>query len=203
MSERVVAVLAAASASLPAELAAAMLEDVVDLVTDTPMVTPALAVAEGYAGAAQTVTWPGTLVVSVAADPSVVEVLAAVAASPVVEAEPLAVAVVAADVPNLPTLLLGKLFGALAGPRGTAVAVCPAAGGGLAAVAATMPLAGWLVDSALRLDDPEALGILRRAAPDRQLSVCPGWRRVRQPGDVVHLDPGLEGWDATRTVLAP
>lgn len=200
MSDRVVAVLARPSASLPPALAAAMLEDVVDLVTDTALVAPALAVAEGYDVAAAALIWPGTLVVKVVAEPTLAELLAAVAAA--VEAETPAIAVVAADVPDLPTLLLGKLFSALAGPRGAAVAVCPAEGGGLVAVAVTTPIAAWLVDSPARLDDPEALDVVRRTAPTGALSVGPGWRRVREPSDVAHLDPGLEGWDATRTLLA-
>jgi 2-phospho-L-lactate guanylyltransferase (CobY/MobA/RfbA family) len=220
VSARVVAVLARRSGSLPADLATAMLGDVIDLVAETPMVATVLAIAadgpSGYAVAPQSLTWPGTIMVDVSADPSAAEVLAAVAESLAAEprsaaggpgspevTEPVAIAVVAADVPDLPTLLLGKAFSALAGARGAAVAVCPAEAGGLVAVAVRVPLAGWLAESGFRLDDLDALAILRRAAPDRQLSVCPGWRRVRAPGDVVHLDPGLEGWDATRTLLNP
>jgi hypothetical protein len=64
-----------------------------------------------------------------------------------------------------------------------------------------VPLAGWLPDD-VRLDDPGALARLRAAAPPRALTVGPGWRRVRAPVDVQRLDPGLEGWDATRAYLA-
>jgi hypothetical protein len=192
----VVAVLARPSLSLPPALVAAMLEDVVDLVTETPLVDPALAVAQGYDVPAATLTWPGTRVVLVGPDPTIGQVLAAVSTVAV-----LAVAVVAPDVADLPTLLLGKLFSALAGPRGAAVAVCPAEGHGLVAVAANVPVVGWLVECRARLDDVDALEAIRRVAPLVQLSVGPGWHRVRVPGDVVHLDPGLEGRDATRTYL--
>jgi hypothetical protein len=113
-----------------------------------------------------------------------------------------AVAVVAADVPDLPTLLLGKLFSALAGPRGAAVAACPAEGGGLVALAANLPLADWLGGLDLRLDDLDSLASLRRTAGRGELSVGPGWRRVRTVADLDHLDVGLEGWEATRSYLS-
>jgi hypothetical protein len=204
VTDRVVAVLASPSAMLPARLTAAMLEDVVDLVSDTPMVSAALAVTQGYEVEAEAVTWPGTLVVGVAAGTTVAAVLAKVLAEVLVAvpgSDVTAVAVVAADVPDLPTLLLGKLFSALAGSRGAAVAVCPAENGGLVAVAANVPFVGWLADLSVRLDDPDALARVRRTAPPAGLSVGPGWRRVRNPRDVDRLDPGLEGWEATRSYL--
>jgi 2-phospho-L-lactate guanylyltransferase (CobY/MobA/RfbA family) len=197
MNKRVVAVLARPSRSLPPELAVALLTDVIDLVADTPEVDSALVVTEGYAVAAGEITWPGTEIVSVAADPSVVDVLEAIRVTDAV-----AVAVVAADVPDLPTLLLGKLFSALAGPRGASVAVCPAAGGGLVAAAAMVPLSGWLRRLTVHFDDLDAVETLRAAAPLTELSIGPGWRRVRELGDLGHLDPGLEGWDHTRAYLA-
>jgi hypothetical protein len=196
MSERVVAVLARPSATLPAELAAAMLADVIDLVADTPEVDSTLAGTKGYDVVSRELTWPGTEVVAVSADPTVAEVFEAVTTTHAV-----AVAVVVADVPDLPTLLLGKLFSALAGPRGASVAVCPAEGGGLVAVAALLPIADWLLGMGLHLDDLSALEAVRSLAPITELSVGPGWRRVRVPADALKLDPGLEGWDNTRAYL--
>jgi hypothetical protein len=196
VTDRVVAVLARPAPALPAGLVTAMLEDVVDLVTDTPMVDAALAVADGYDIAGLGLTWPGTLVVDVAADPAAAEVIDAVSTPAVT-----AIAVVAADVPDLPTLLLGKLFSALAGPHGASVAVCPAEEGGLVALAATLPVVDWLRDLRLRLDDLDAVASARAAAPPRGLSVGPGWRRVRSPADLNYLDPGLEGWETTRAYL--
>jgi hypothetical protein len=202
VTDRVIAVLARPMPSLPAALVAAMLEDVVDLVTGTPMVTPALAVADGFEVAARGVTWPGTQVVKVAAAATVAAVLGGLSHS----GAP-AIAVVAPDVPDLPTLLLGKLFSALAGPHGADVAVCPAsvaggaAGGGLVAVAATVPMVDWLAGSPVCLDDLDALQALRAVAPGGRLSVGPGWHRITERGDLDDLDWGLEGWDATRAYL--
>jgi len=33
------------------------------------------------------------------------------------------------------------------------------------------------------------------------VQVVPGWRRQRGPADLAALDPGLEGWEATRRLL--
>jgi hypothetical protein len=43
---------------------------------------------------------------------------------------------------------------------------------------------------------------LRGAAPRRALVVTPAWRRLRTPADLGGLDPGLEGWEATRALLS-
>jgi hypothetical protein len=196
MSDRVVAVLVRPTADLPAELGAAMLNDVVDLVADTPQVDPALVVVEGAGSLADSVAWPGTPRVSVSSDPPLTELLEATA--PLADA---AVAVVVPDVPDLPTLLLGKLFSALAGPPRRALAVCPAQRGGLVAVAASVPgLPEWL-EAEMRLDDAGALHALQVAAPAGELTVGPGWRRVYSQADLASLDPGLEGWEATRAWL--
>jgi 2-phospho-L-lactate guanylyltransferase (CobY/MobA/RfbA family) len=193
MTERVVAVFARPSPTLPTELSLAMLSDVVDLVADTPQVESALVVAEGYDGAAA-LTWPGTRVVQVSSEPTVAEALQA--GGPAI-----AVAVVVPDAPDLPTLLLGKLFSALTGRRGAALAICPAEGGGLVAAAAPVPLAGWVAALAVGFDDTDAVEALEAAAPPGGLSIGPGWHRVREIGDTARLDPGLEGWDATRAYL--
>jgi 2-phospho-L-lactate guanylyltransferase (CobY/MobA/RfbA family) len=192
MSDRVAAVFARSNPQLPVGLVDAMLADVVDLVTDAELVDPAIVVAEGYDAA----TWPGITTVAVGADPTITELLLA-AQTP----DATAVAVVVADVPDLPVLLLGKLFSALAGPRGAGVAACPAEGGGLVAVAAMLPLSGWLRQASLRFDAPDAMDALRAAAPMIELSVGPGWHRIRGEADLARLDPGLEGWEATRSYL--
>jgi len=83
------------------------------------------------------------------------------------------------------------------------VAACPAQSGGLVALAARLPPARWVVEAAVGLDTPDALDRLARAAPSRRsLSVGPGWHRLRAPGDLSVLDPGLEGWEATRALLS-
>ena len=196
MTHRVVAVLARSNPALPDALTDAMLDDVMDVATDTELVDVALAVAGGSTPRDPASRWPGIDIVHVEAQASVSDVLRAVETTDATE-----VAAVVSDVPDLPPLLLGKLFSALAGPRGAAVAACPAEDGGLVAVAAMVPLSGWLRAAPLRFDDPRALDVLRAAAPLIELSVGPGWHRVRQPADVERLDPGLEGWAATRAYL--
>jgi hypothetical protein len=193
--QRVVAVSVARPSDLPDDLAAAMLSDVVDLVTATPQVAPAVLAPAARFEAARAALWPGTPLVEVADDATVGALLAAVPADGMV-----AVAVIVADVPDLPGLLLGKLFRAVSGR--VDVAVCPADPDGLVAIAATLPLPGWLLECPARLDDPDALGALHAAAPPRGLSVTPGWHRVRTVADTRRLDPGLEGWDATRLALS-
>lgn len=197
MSDRVVAVLVRASAGLPGALVDVMLTDVIDLVTDAENIDAAIALAEGYDVTALLPAWDGLDLVRVSADPSLAEVLQEVETT-----DSTAVAVVVADAPDLPVLLLGKLFSAIAGPRGASVAVCPAAGGGLVAAAAMVPISGWLRQLSVRFDDRDALDVLHASAPLTELSVGPGWHRVRDHADLALLDPGLEGWDATRAYLA-
>ena len=172
-------------------LALAMLEDVVDLVTSMREVQAALALPPGADESVRAVTWPGMPVVDGA--PDVVAVLDAVAALGADEG-----AVVCADAPDLPVLLLGKLHSALTSAE---VAVCPAAGGDLVALAARLPVNNWLRELAPQLDEPTALARIKKAAPARALVVGPGWHRVHSPDDLDALDPGLEGWDATRALL--
>jgi hypothetical protein len=192
--QRVVAVSVGPWSDLPDGLAAAMLSDVVDLVTSTPQVAPAVLAPAARLEAARAALWPGTPLVEVAADASIGALLAALPAAGMV-----AVAVIVADAPDLPGLLIGKLFRAVSGR--VDVAVCPADPHGLVAIAATLPLPGWLLASPVRLDDADALEVLHAAAPARGLSLAPGWHRVRTVADAQRLDQGLEGWDATRLAL--
>jgi len=143
-------------------------------------------------------TWPGTQILAVPSGPTAavtVAVLTGLADRGAAQG-----LVIAGDAPDLPPLLLGKLFRGL----GVAdVAACPAQSGGLVALAARLPPARWVVEAAVGLDTPDALDRLARAAPSRRsLSVGPGWHRLRAPGDLSVLDPRLEGWDATRALLS-
>jgi hypothetical protein len=107
--------------------------------------------------------------------------------------------VIAADVPDLPGLLVGKLHRALGSAD---VAALPADGGGLVAFATRLPLPSWLPTDQLSLDRVDALEQLAQAAPRRRdFAVVPGWHRLREPADVAKLDPGHEGWPATRLLL--
>jgi hypothetical protein len=72
--------------------------------------------------------------------------------------------------------------------------------GGLLGLSATIPAASWL--PAVGLDDltPQSL---RRLAPHiTDVAPAPGWHRLRSPTDLARLDPRLEGWDATRSLLS-
>jgi hypothetical protein len=193
---RVVAVVASGATDA---LALAMLEDVVDQVEQMREVQAALVVPPGVAAEVTDVTWPGMPVVEVAAGAPVADVLDAVAAAaPVAAVGAAEVAAVSADVPDLPVLLLGKLHSALTAAQ---VAVCPADDGRLVAVAARVPVPQWLRDAGVALDGPDGVRRLRAVAPARALHVGPGWHRVRGEDDARRLDPGLEGWDATRALL--
>ena len=187
---RVVAVLAATATDA---LALAMLEDVVDLVEAMQEVEAALAVPAGAHDAVRGVTWPGMPVVDVPTEPTACDVLDALAAVGADEA-----GVVCPDAPDLPALLLGKLHSALTNAE---VAVCPSDDGRLVALASRLPVPEWLRAGQITLDDEDVVRRLRAQAPRRTLHIGPGWHRIRGAGDSARLDPGLEGWDATRAVL--
>lgn len=130
------------------------------------------------------------------AGPAAQALLSAVATLPAVEAAVL----VPADAPDLPPLLLGKVFRGLGSAD---VAVCPAQGGGLVALGTRVPVPEWLAAAGLGLDDRDALDRLAAGAPTRRaFSVGPGWHRLRTPRDLERLDLGLEGWELTRACLA-
>ena len=189
MTDRVVGVWAHAAGD-DDTLTAAMLEDCVDLVAEMQAVRGALLAAADRYEAATAAAWPDMPVREVRAGPTAADLLDELARLGATEA-----AVLPADVPDLPALLLGKLFSALTSAE---VAVCPAAGGGLVAVAARLPLPAWVRDVMPTFDAADVLERLRSAAPPRALHVGPGWHRVRASADVAGLDPGLEGWEATR-----
>ncbi|WP_307801275.1 hypothetical protein [Actinomadura violacea] len=179
-----------------AEFRLALLEDVYEVAAGLEFVTAALVVAPDTPAAAETITWPGTPIVHEAAPAAAFAALHALGAR---EA-----ALIAPDAPDLPPLLIGKLFRALGSAP---AAACQAAGGhGLVALAARLPLPGWLAaaldDLGAPLDVPDGLARLRAAAPRPGLvPQGPGWHRLRTPADLRLLDPGLEGWENTRALL--
>jgi hypothetical protein len=189
VTRRLVAVVASADES---PLALAMLEDVVDLVEGMSEVEAVLALRPEAGDAVRDVTWPQMPVVT-ADTASVLAVIDGVAELGADE-----VTVVCPDAPDLPALLLGKLHSALTAAQ---VAVCPDDGGSLVALATVLPVPAWLREADPSLDDVAALSRLRALAPPRTLVVGPGWHRIRTPDDVARLDPGLEGWEATRALL--
>ncbi|GAA0948042.1 hypothetical protein [Actinocorallia libanotica] len=171
----------------------ALLEDVYELAESLTQVRAVMAAPAPLLAEAETLTWPGALLVP-ARTPG--EVLAALAGAGATEA-----VVLAPDAPDLPALRIGKLFRALAlAPA----AVCPAPEG-LVALAARLPLPSWLAGAleGLTLEDPDATARLRAAADfPGQVQRAPGWHRLRAPADVRLLDPGLEGWENTRLLLS-
>ncbi len=184
----------------PEAYAAALVEDTYEAVAALAGVEVVVAVPEEPSWRSEVLglLWPTTRVIGLTT-PSAV--LAQLAERPAGEPEPEpAVAVlVAPDVPDLPGLILAKVFSALSSTR---VAAAPALRGGLTAVGCRLPPPDWLAALDLDLDDPEAERRLRAAAPRRQLRITKPWRRMRSPADVATLDPGLEGWEATRNLLS-
>ena len=194
MTARFVAVLAGREVATPpgadpAEFRLAVLEDTYEVVAGLEFVTPVLALTEDD-DAAESITWPGTEVVRTKGLADLLGALADLGADQA--------AVVAHDAPDLPPLLLGKLFRALGSGE---VAICPAKDGGLVALAARLPAASWIGE--IDLDTEDAPSRLRNAAGSPgAVRSGPGWHRLRTPGDLARLDPGLEGWDNTRILLA-
>jgi hypothetical protein len=173
----------------PAAFRLALLEDTYEVVAGLEFVTPVLALTAPDPDA-EAVTWPGTPVLRTTGLRPLLGALYDLGADHA--------AVVAYDAPDLPPLLIGKLFRALGGGE---VAVCPAGGGGLVALAARLPAPAWI--AGVELDTPDAPSRLRAAAgrPGAVRS-GPGWHRLRTAEDLSRLDIGLEGWDNTRALLA-
>ncbi len=68
------------------------------------------------------------------------------------------------------------------------------------AMAARLPFPEW---ASAGFDDPDVVVRLRGQAPgSRMVATGPGWHRLRGPGDIARLDPGLEGWENTRALLS-
>jgi hypothetical protein len=169
----------------------ALAEDVVDLLSMVAAAEPAIAVARADRDLAATVSWPGMPVYELAS-PSPVAALRAAAADGYEIG-----AVLVADAPDLPGMLIGKLLQPL---TSRVAAVAPATGGGLLGVASRLPLPDWLPEVDLESGVPEEL---RRNAPRKAMvAVTPGWHRLRGPDDLARLDPALEGWETTRMLLA-
>lgn len=163
----------------------AIAEDTYEMVADLELVTPVLVTS---VPGLEDLVWPGTEVIEIAEDEPLRNVLGRLKGDQAV--------VIAADAPDLPPLLVGKLFRELGRAQ---VTVCPAEYGGAVALACDLPMPDWADPD---LDDPELVTTLRKQAPGRRMvATGPGWHRLRTPEDVARLDPGLEGWDNTRALL--
>jgi hypothetical protein len=171
----------------------ALAEDTYEVLASLDRVDVAVAVVGGDGAALAEVaalTWPGTPVYSV--DPTQPVLDAVEQAGPAA-----AVVAVSFDVPDLPGLLIGKLFRALGSAD---LAVTPAEDGSIAAIGVKLPAAAWVTAAAPTFDTQ--LADLEELKPRRHaIGIGPGWHRLRSNADLARLDPGLEGWDATRSLL--
>jgi hypothetical protein len=169
----------------------ALAEDVVDLLARLAQAEPAVAATAADRALAEEIAWPGMRIYEVAT-PTVRPVLEAAAGDGFDQA-----AVIAADAPDVPGMVLGKLLRPL---ESKPVAVAPSGqAGGLLGVATTLPPPAWLIDHDL---DTASAMMLRRTAPQPgDVQSTADWRRLRGPADLASLDPALEGWENTRALL--
>ncbi|HET9779256.1 MAG TPA: hypothetical protein VFP81_08230 [Propionibacteriaceae bacterium] len=168
--------------------AAACLLDSYEVVADLIGVTSGIA---GPASAAE-MLWPGGLHLP---DDITVPTMAGQLSEVADE-----LVVLPADLPDLPGLVLAKLFKVL---HRTDIAIAPERGGdGCAAIGLSLPMADWIPGDAFDLDH-NPFERLSAAAPRRSCcTLAPAWHRLRTPYDLRRLDPGLEGWEETRALLA-
>ncbi|MEJ3743897.1 hypothetical protein WEI85_11460 [Actinomycetes bacterium KLBMP 9797] len=176
----------------PEEWRAALAEDVVDLLATLNEVEPAIAAVAEDRALAESVAWPSMPVYEVP-DRSAAAIFAVAAKDGFEQA-----ALVVADAPDVPGLLIGKLLRPLTTRPLAAAPADP--GPGLLGVAARLPAPDWLPAFDL---DGGAVADLRAAAPRAaNVGVSPGWRRLRGPADLATLDVAVEGWETTRALLS-
>jgi hypothetical protein len=167
-----------------------MAEDVVDLLARLAQAEPAIAATAADRALAEEIAWPGMKIYEVPS-PTVLPVFEAATKDGFDQA-----AVIAADAPDLPGMILGKLLRPL---ESKAVAVAAGGPSGLLGVATSLPAPDWLADHDL---DTASAMLLRRTAPTPgDVSSTPEWRRLRGPAELASLDPALEGWENTRALL--
>lgn len=204
----------------PVKWRTALAEDVVDLLATLAQAEPAIAGLPEDRVVIEEIAWPGMRRYEVPTR-TVLPVLRAADADGFEQA-----AVIAADAPDVPGMILGKLLRPLetkpvavapasspgagpadspgagpAGSPGAGPAGSPgnAGGRGLLGVAARLPLPEWLVDH--DLDSASAMGLRRTAPHPGDVQSTPEWHRLRGPADLAALDPALEGWEHTRHLL--
>jgi hypothetical protein len=170
---------------------AALAEDVVDLLARLATAEAAIVTTRADRPLAEEIAWPGMRIYEIP-QATVLPALAAAADDGFEQA-----AIIAADAPDVPGMILGKLLSPL---ESKAVAVAPGgSGGGLLGVATSLPAPDWLADHDL---DTGSAQRLRRTAPaPGDVTSTPQWRRLRGPADLATLDVALEGWDNTRALL--
>ena len=162
--------------------AAAMAEDVFAVFGELEGIDEAIAFSDPAGAAlAGSLAWPGTALVQLAAGSALPDLWRQVTERGYRQA-----AIVVADAPDLPALHVAKAFSALGS---SAAAAAPAVNGGVVILAGRLPPPPGVAGA--DMDRPPPPGV-RRTLP---------WHRLRRPGDLARLDPGLEGWEATRALL--
>jgi len=188
----------------PVKWRTALAEDVVDLLATLAQAEPAIAGLPEDRAVIEEIAWPGMRRYEVPTR-TVLPVLRAADADGFEQA-----AVIAADAPDVPGMILGKLLRPLetkpvavapAGSPGAGPAGSPGnvGGPGLLGVAARLPLPEWLIDH--DLDSASAMGLRRTAPRPGDVQSTPEWHRLRGPAELAALDPALEGWEHTRHLL--
>ena len=164
----------------PGRVAAALAEDVVDLLATLAEVEAAVAVTVEDRALLTQVGWPGCRGTTYRRS-TLPSVLAAIAADGYEQA-----VVVAADAPDLPGMLIGKLLRPLTTPAGRGRAGHRRAGAARAGRAAARPGVAARRRPG-RSHAPGSCAGWRRAAAD--VAGTPGWHRLRGPADLARLDP--------------
>ncbi len=172
----------------PAAFAAACLADTYEVVAGLTEVAAGIAGPESVGD----LLWPGDR--SWPADITVSDLAAEISG----DMDELVV--VPADVPDLPALVLAKVFKAL--QRADIVLAPEHAGGGYVAIGLALPLAAWIPPAGLDLDGTSTAKLEATAPRRNRWAMAPEWHRVRTPASVHQLDPGLEGWEQTRALLS-
>lgn len=176
---------AAPAGTDPRAFLEAIAEDTYEMVADLELVTPVLVTS---VPGLDDLVWPGTEIITIAEDEPLKSVMSRLEGDQAV--------VINADAPDLPPLLVGKLFRELGRAQ---ITVCPSEYGGAVALACGLPMPAWADPD---LNDPDLVATLRTQAPGRRMvATGPGWHRLRTPEDVARLDHGLEGWENTRALL--
>ncbi|MEV4179046.1 hypothetical protein [Nonomuraea sp. NPDC049709] len=169
----------------PREFLEAVAEDTYEMVAGLELVTPVLITS---VPGLDDIVWPGTEVITIPEGEPLRATLGRLQADQA--------ALINADAPDLPPLLVGKLFRELGRAE---IAICPAENGGAVAMACALPPPAWAEPD---LDAYDVVKDLRAQAPGpRKVATTPGWHRLRTREDVERLDPGLEGWDNTRALI--
>ncbi|MFI6598732.1 DUF2064 domain-containing protein [Nonomuraea sp. NPDC050536] len=176
---------AAPAGTDPRAFLEAIAEDTYEMVADLELVTPVLVTS---VPGLDDLVWPGTEIITIAEDEPLKSVMGRLKGDHAV--------VINADAPDLPPLLIGKLFRELGRAQ---ITVCPSEDGGAVALACGLPMPAWADPD---LDDPDIVATLRAQAPGRRMvATGPGWHRLRTQEDVARLDHGLEGWENTRALI--